>query len=513
MPSISRQYHPLSCSLEITAQTSPLSRWAGRPILKSVNFLLSFRELPGQNQEPLEIRGNHQQLQLLSETVTHYVQERLGQSLTTASGNPAIEMTAADTTPASKADTTPSQLYLRPRSLVTHDLVLGSLSTNAEHQTVSLKATQLFDLVSALDDCTAELEVLPLSTPSQRPAIPVWASSAAVIVLMLGVSTATLQLTRQNPADQRERVTSTDPSDVDTPSRPSAKGLASAPKGNTTPHPSLSQPSNTPGLRSTPAAESKRRDPEAPAKLKQPSPPIVASAPRPETIPSSIPSKPQIENETLNNRPAPPPQKDKALADQRLGNQQPNDQSANKRLREPVAVAPSTGAEVSQKRTSSPRPAAAPPPRPAAEPAPKPTADSSITASELQEADRFNGRSIPQRSVDPLGQQAPESVAESAYVRPQTAHLQNIRQYLSPRWQAPLGLTQPLKYQLTLNPNGSLQQVKPLDSVAAQYLDQVPLPAVNQPFIAPLQPSQTTQVRLILKPDGVVQLMEGASAP
>lgn len=469
--------------------------------MKSVNFLLSFRELSGHNQEPLEIRGNHEQLQLLSETVTHYVQTLLGQSLvpspTKASAVPPDEVTP------STEDATPSQLYLQPRSLVTHDLVIGTLSTNAEHQTISLKATQLFDLVSALDDCAAELDVLPLSTPRQRPRIPVWASSAAVIVLMLGVSTATLQLTQQNSTSDREWVTSADQNEADPPVNPSTEGIASAPKGSskTQPLPQTSSPSasHAPSAGPTPPANADRSDLKPSPKSRQTPPSTGASAPRQEAHTPSLSAQPPANNPALPNQPETQSQDPQTLPDR-----SPNRQETE---RQPVAIAPPP-ADSRELRTqaSSPPPAAAPSSRPAAEPVPKTAADPSITSK--QGADRFSGRSIPQR----LGQPIPGNVAESeADVAVQSAHIQNIRQYLSQRWQVPAGLTQPLQYQLTVNANGSLKQVKPLDQVATNYLDQVPLPAVNQPFIAPLQPSQTAQVRIILRPDGIVQIFGEAS--
>lgn len=511
MPSISRQYHPHSCSLEITAQTSPLSRWAGRPILKSVNFLLSFRGLSGRNHEPLEIRGNHEQLQQLSETVTHYVQNRLGQSLV---ANPATSSTTITAFPEETAepseDASAKQLYLRPRSLVTHDLVLGPLSTNAKHPTISLKATQLFDLVSALDDCAAELAVLPLSKPSQRPAIPVWASSAAIIVLMLGVSTATLQLTQQNPASKRDWVTSSDQNDANAPTTPTAEGTAAAPKGNakSQPPPITSQPSIAPSPRATPSPRAGRSDLEHSSEQQPPSS-IVATAPRQDTRAPSVPSQPQppdkpqapAKNQQLQNQPQTPPQEKEILADQ----------STSKRLRQPVAVAPPPADSQSLRpQASSPSPAAAPLSKPAAEAAPETTADTSAESS-LQEADRLHSHQGPHRSLHQFGRKAPGNT-DAAYVAPQSAHVQNLRQYLSQRWQVPAGLPQPLQYQLTLNANGSLKQVQPLDKVATQYLEQIPLPALNQPFIAPLQPSQTSHIRLVLKPDGTVQVFEGMAA-
>ncbi|WP_299412864.1 DUF4335 domain-containing protein [Acaryochloris sp. IP29b_bin.148] len=510
MSLISRQYRPPSCSLEITAQLSPLSRWAKRPILKSVNFLLSFPELSGLNHEPLEIRGDHEQLQLLSETVADYTQHLLGQSLTASRLTPAASM--ASSLPDAAADAPPSQPYLRPRSWVSHDLSLGSLSTNASEQTVSLKASQLFDLVSALDDCTAELEILPL--PSRRPALSVWASSAAVIVLMMGVTTATLQLTQHSPVTQRERESLTDANDVA--SEPvEGEGIASAPQVSPLP-PSPTAPAQppTPSSTSRPSAEADRRDQQESTAT---APPIVARAPQPK----HRSAKPQtLDNrQTRSNELSTPSQATKNSADQNIksrGQDQGQDQSMDKRLRQPVAVAPSSpapadstaDAKAVQPKVSSPPPAAAPPSSPAAEPIPE-TATAASAESALQESDRLGSqRSVTQNPARPqAGRQAPGR-QESAYVMSRSSHALNIRQYLSQRWQVPTGLTQPLPYQLTLNANGSLKSVQPLNKAATQYLEQVPFPPVNRSFIAPLKSSQAPQVRLVLNPDGTVQVLE-----
>lgn len=521
MPSISRQYHPQSCSLEITAQTSPLSRWAKRPILKSVNFLLSFRGLSGQNHEPLEVRGNHEQLQLLSETVTHYVQNRLGQSLVTSPAHP-ISESAQQTEPQPNIT---SQLYLHPRSLVTHDLVLGPLATNAQHQTISLKASQLFDLVSALDDCTAELEVLPVSTPSQRPSIPVWASSAAVLILMLGVSTATLQLTQQQPESKRDWVTSSDKPSTNAPtlSADEAEGIAALPKDSTTrkpqlPPPVASQPSSSPVPETSPSTGVAPSNLDSSAQRPQPAPSVIARAPRSETLSPALPATPKAQK--------PPPT---SVQNQQVPQQSPSPQEeilSEQKAPAPVASAPAqTSKSVPQAKTLPPsaphaktsRPPAVTSPAPAAEPAPASTADTINAESGLLETDNLsrNRRTPEDRTLNSFGRQAPGNT-EAAFISSTSVPAQNIRQYFKQRWQVPPGLTQPLPYQLTLKANGSLKQVTPLNNLAIQYFDKVPLPAVNQPFIAPLKPSQSLQLQLILNPDGTVQILEdvaGGKAP
>lgn len=41
-PTILRRYTPPTCRLELIAKSSPLSRWAGQPVLKNLRFRLSF---------------------------------------------------------------------------------------------------------------------------------------------------------------------------------------------------------------------------------------------------------------------------------------------------------------------------------------------------------------------------------------------------------------------------------------------------------------------------------------
>lgn len=125
-------------------------------------------------------------------------------------------------------------------------------------------------------------------------------------------------------------------------------------------------------------------------------------------------------------------------------------------------------------------------PAPAAEPAPASTADTINAESGLLETDNLsrNRRTPEDRTLNSFGRQAPGNT-EAAFIPSTSVPAQNIRQYFKQRWQVPPGLTQPLPYQLTLKANGSLKQVTPLNNLAIQYFDKVPLPAVNQPFIAP----------------------------
>ncbi|NJM64892.1 MAG: DUF4335 domain-containing protein [Acaryochloris sp. RU_4_1] len=528
MAAISRQFNCSSCRLEITAQPSPLSRWAKRPILKSVDFLLSFQDLSGRHHEPLEIRGDQAQLQVLSETVSHYVQNVLGQSLTTSvfgvpwtttltpSDTPSIpgnepqdwaarveidspkilpeqspqttQMGSSPATMANQADAptaNPDSPYLYPRSLLTHNLVLGTLTTNTDDKAIPLKTSQLFDLVSALDNCAAELETLPLPMPTRRPALPIWASSAAAIVLMVGVTTATLQITQKAPPGNRDTVTTASHSQKTQPPVASAEvdSVTSAPSASPTPTDQSSSSAAKGSPQPTAAASAtapNSKAAKAETSSQQESPVSPSEAP-PDSwfLASPSPSlvKPKQEEPSPSSQPS---EQDQAIA---------------------MADQPTSAQETAKPSAPSAALPAAPPT--AAEPSP--TGASVDTESEKVSEQR------DRRSPEMLNRQAPTTATHS-YASALAPQVVAISQYIRQRWQVPVGLSQPLQYQLTLNPNGSLKQVQPLNLVATQYLPQVPLPAAHQPFIAPFQSAQPALVRLVLQPNGTVQTFVEAKA-
>ena len=80
-----------------------------------------------------------------------------------------------------------------------------------------------------------------------------------------------------------------------------------------------------------------------------------------------------------------------------------------------------------------------------------------------------------------------------------------VRTYFQQRWQVPDGLTRALEYRLLLNRDGSIQRIVPLGQAAGDYIDRTEMPLVGEPFVSPLQNGQTAQLRLVLNPDGRVQ--------
>jgi Domain of unknown function (DUF4335) len=194
-PTISKLYTPPTCTLEVTAKASLLSRWTRTPVIKSLQFLLSFDSSAQRAREPIEIYGDQTQLSALTETVTQYIQTILASR---AADLPLSGSQVESHPPVT--DAAAAELALRPHSLLTHELMLGSLATDQSGPSLLLKVSQLYDLATALEDCTAELQQMPSLIAAERPAaIMPLLRSAAVVLLTVGLGTATWRLFQTGP--------------------------------------------------------------------------------------------------------------------------------------------------------------------------------------------------------------------------------------------------------------------------------------------------------------------------
>jgi hypothetical protein len=193
-PTISKLYTPPTCTLEVTAKASPLSRWTGTPTVRSLQFLLSFDSLAQRARESVEIYGDQTQLSTLTETVTHYIQ-------TVLANRPSdLPLSAPEQPePATATPDISGAVALRPRSLLTHELWLGNLATEQSGPSLLLKASQLYDLATALEDCTADLQQLPTLIAADRPAVMPFLRSAALVLITVGLGTATWRLFQTGP--------------------------------------------------------------------------------------------------------------------------------------------------------------------------------------------------------------------------------------------------------------------------------------------------------------------------
>jgi hypothetical protein len=88
----------------------------------------------------------------------------------------------------------------------------------------------------------------------------------------------------------------------------------------------------------------------------------------------------------------------------------------------------------------------------------------------------------------------------------QSSQAQQVITYFENRWQPPADLKQSLEYRLLINRNGSITQVTPLGKAAQLYLSQTNIPVNGEAFISPADKSQPSIIRLLLNPNGKVQV-------
>lgn len=88
----------------------------------------------------------------------------------------------------------------------------------------------------------------------------------------------------------------------------------------------------------------------------------------------------------------------------------------------------------------------------------------------------------------------------------QSSQAQQVITYFENRWQPPANLKQSLEYRLLINRNGSITQVTPLGKAAQLYLSQTNIPVNGEAFISPVDKSQPSIIRLLLNPNGQVQV-------
>lgn len=466
--SFSRRYTPQTCTLEINAQTSALSRWSRQPVLKQLQFHLSFDNLLRSNDQPVQVSGDRTQLDALCEAVESYVQQLLNQ-FPTDQQSPLPESPAIADQPDSFESTTSQDgtaqitgalatmpesetqgIYLKSRNRLSHDLFLGSLMTETSGSVISLSTSQLFDLASALEEYAAESTALP--KPKQQSPIawvrgtPLWAQTAAIAVVAVGITTAALQLANNsNPISQK----------------PSAGDMSS---GQATPTQIAPPPMNAGKAQITPPPPPPGSTPLPPSDL--------STVPLPSTLPNPS-DLPNIE---------PPP--DRSTSSGKTTSKSESKSAANKTVN-PSAI-PSAGNQIIAVQ-----------PR-------YPTVSQTTAAGKAATKSKTSGASNDSTVGITSGSTSQsEQLQETAFdTVPQIAE---VRSYFQKTWLPPKGLKQSLQYTLILSPNGSIERALPRGQAADTYLDRTPIPLANEPFFTPIKSGDRPKVRLVLGPDGSVK--------
>lgn len=465
--SILRRYTPPTCTLEILAKNSPLSRWVGQPVLKHLRFQLSLDDPKLPKEEWIVLRGDHIQLEALHEAVSTYVQHFLEQSYdldtmhrfhshvsntSAAEGAVAVLPTATQDEPRSIAASSPNAISLQPNGLLTHTLALGSLATPDTANKVSLSALQLFDLANALDEYASELVALPDVQRSRQlaPSSLRWGQLAATGLLVVGLSASVAKI-------------------IESSSRPASP---TASQGDSSDQNIAMQ--------------------VPPAAMQSPLPPVTSGQklPSPPPIGSTVPASPGLPTFPVA---APLPKISNADTPGGTVTLTPNTRGAqSKEAGNQIAMLPSKS-----------QPSAAAPAQPV-QPMPKPLA-----------LNREFAKTSPSQSASEStlraatgDQGAPAAQTDTAFdTIPQIAE---ARQYFQQRWTPPQGLTQTLEYTLLVNADGSIQRIVPLGQAAGNYIDRTGGPLVGEPFVSAIGGGRNAKVRLVLSPDGSVKtFLEG----
>lgn len=451
MPSVLRRYTPPTCTLEVMATESPLSRWTDRTVVNRLRFRLQFDDprLPPEDQITLE--GDRSALEVLSDVVDDYVQAqlveppslpRLGAIARNEEGAIALQAPLQDL--ADRHDSSNFGIALHPNGSLSHRLHLGALAPDASHTVIQLSTLQLFDLATALDDCAGDVVAMATTQPSAwfKPSSG-WLRAAAVMVLALGTTLSIVKF-----VDPTIQTASSPPDSVASSEDQQFGGITVLPK----------------------TAESELGAPQVDPDTLEPIPP----PPTPEQSPSArtprvtVPSQAPIPPITAETRPpvaaSPVPSTDLP----------------------PALVLPSPSVE------SAPR---------ASQNSDEPAIASRASLNDAPQAEQFSGASerLENRSMPDTADAGSESVFD---VIPQVAE---VRAYFEQRWQPPTGLNSDLQYSIVLNSNGSIQRVEPLGQAAATYLDRTSMPLAGEPFVSATATESSPRIRLVLRPDGGVQ--------
>ncbi len=524
--SVLRRYTPPTCTLEIVAKSSPLSRWVGQSVIKDLRFELRFDDPRRPEDQRVTIRGDRTDLEVLCDAVNSYVQDfldpystQLPLALQTPNSDsrpddnrirdsrslPTSDLTRSHSVAAQASEqglddgslaadrelnpkvrslkprTLPTDIYLQPKGLLNHNLFLGELATEESGRVVDLSVLQLFDLATALDEYAADVVALPNLNRAGWKATPLWTRAAAAVVVAVGVTTAAVKFLDQ-PYSQQEASAPTagsQPSPAGTP----LASIPTAPPTLVSPSP-IPTPAVPPSLAASPT-------------LLPPTPVAIPTAPV-QNLPPGIQPPQQRPAFSIN----PPPQ-NTAIASKRAA-PDPAQVALVPAPSAPRARPTPSPSGNTQAQKTTPRTPATPfplPSLPSLTPSPS-TADSSNA--EQRVAPGNTQSAATQEAVSQADSARTDNAAGSRLsdTIPQVAE---VRNYLQERWQPPSGLTQTLEYTLWLNRDGSILRIEPRGQAAGEYIDRTGIPRPGESFVSPVAEDREPKIRVVLTPDRKVQ--------
>lgn len=542
--SVIRRYTPPTCTLEVLAQNSALSRWMSKSVLKQLRFELRFDDPRLPEEQRITIRGDHNQLDALHTTVTNYVQELLEKSTqdfwlsvssSTELNNPSDASQSKSLNNSADVDTKipdfntqmlRTEIQIEPSEHLTHDLLLGSLASQASAPVVKLSLLQLFDLATALDEYSADVLSLPnLNAERSASAFPAWAPVAAVLVLAAGLTPLTWQYA-QNIREKQQ--TAKKP----TPTSPQQKvALASSPSINSsTPYPPLTPPDSVLSQSQTPLA--------------------LLGSPLPPPPPASLDSIPTTTAQKIPKTSLPPasqtfpnltlPKTTSSSSSLLTIPGSSQTLSSSKKIASLTPEKPNISFQPNLKDTSttgliSKKSTALLPGGIAASSLPtksSPFLDNSRSTKSSPFLD--NSRIPPSVGVIPdnsgirgsrnsLNAQSDPSLDRNDSLVTKlrtnrktatsvatgtlfdTAQVAEAREYFKKHWQPPAALKQTIEYSLLVGVDGTIEQIMPLGKAARDFVDRSGMPLIGEHFVSPNKNGQAVRIRAVLSPDGKVQ--------
>lgn len=541
-----RRYTPPTCTLEVMAESSALSRWMSQSVLKELRFELRFDDPRQPEEKTIAIRGDRDQLEALYVAVTSYVQEFLQMSPESfwANFSPPEDISQTLNDPEVTELRNSSQqsynlnsfateiprtdIHIKPSTHLTHQLFLGSLSSPTSGSAIQLSVLQLFDLATALDEYSSDVVALPnLNSRSTRYSIPAWAPVAAVLVIAAGLTPITWQYgTRLRQQQQVAKKTTQETTTVEVSPSPTA---LSSPLPILTPGDGLPLQQLPPLDPNLPTSNS----PSAPTAQTFPILPPAPQAPSNPTFPTASQTSPNLANLPQTSVPssgttlAVPTTKTPSVAavpqnpiTLKTPNQKIAPQTNPKNPKQnSIALAPNGAVSLPPELQNPPSglptseiPSAsnssAVPPTLSNLPNISSGGNSALSSANTSTPSDTDALITRLRQGRKSGNNTPTEVATSSSTSNtlfDTTQVAEAREFLNKRWQPPTGLRQPIEYSLLVGVDGSIERILPLGKAARDYVDRTGMPLIGEPFVSPNKNGQPLKIRAVFSPDGKVK--------
>ena len=534
-----RRFTPPTCTLEIWNKNSPLSRWKKQTAVRDIRFKLSFDDPKNLDAEPVRVSGDRDRLNRFYDFILKYTDDFLARSFSDLSETETVRdrVTALASDNKNQIGNTPESFL--SSHLVQHQFDLGDLLTAEKPTTITLSATQLFDLVSALEEYKSEMTALVTretkQTKKARNLITLGLSCAG-IALAVGLTAIGLQVA--NRSRESESVVTTPESSVEK-APPASKQETPTPDVIAPEVPEVAEqptiPENEPlssasKLPPPPAVDTPKPPPDIPDPAKYPPPgnltiPPLSSVPLEKTIPSASDNPAAADDSQVESTIAVAPESTDSpeegdieattntASENTTDTSTPsltednNSQSSETEAQTEIVIGRENSIDTEESESKAP--------------ASVPTIEEGIFTQneieELRQGDRDLENTNPDNNQLALENAAPKPTTEELDTEldaseerpeskiPQTPQLAEATSYFRQKWQSPPELKQTLEYRLIIARDGSIMRIVPIGKASEIYLDRSNIPLMGEPFVTALEDSQSLTIRLLLSPDGEVR--------